>query len=123
MHRIGRTGRAEKEGSSVLFYTENELKLKESIEELMQYTIPTNAFPDEVEISKELTPEERPEELPTKNHGRNDKQVERGAATHEKKEKNSKVNQGGSYKRNLAKKYKKAQTRGDKTYHKRQKRG
>lgn len=123
MHRIGRTGRAEKEGSSVLFYLEEEIKSKEAIEKLMKYTIPVNPFPEEVEISKELTPEERPEELPSKNHGRNNKQVERGAATHEKKEKNSKVNQGGSYKRDMAKKYKKAQTRGDKTYHKRQKRG
>jgi ATP-dependent RNA helicase RhlE len=123
MHRIGRTGRAEKEGSSVLFYLEEEIKSKEAIEKLMKYTIPVNPFPEEVEISTELTPEERPEELPTKNHGRNHKQVERGAATHEKKEKNAKVNQGGSYKRDMAKKYKKAQTRGDKTYHKRQKRG
>ena len=61
MHRIGRTGRAEKEGKTILFFTENEKELKDSIEELMDYTIPMLDFPLEVEVSKELTPEEQPD--------------------------------------------------------------
>ena len=44
-----------------------------------------------------------------------------GPAFHEKSEKNSKENQGGSYKRIIKKKYKKPQTRGDKNYNKRKK--
>ncbi len=124
MHRIGRTGRAEKEGSSLLFYTEKEQELKKEIEALMQYTIPVIEFPKEVKISTDLIPEERPEDEMSKDHNRNLKQMPKGGgATYEKKAKNSKVNEGGSYKRKLAKKYKKAQTRGDKTYHKKQKRG
>ena len=123
MHRIGRTGRAEQEGKSILFYTEKEKEAKEAIEELMGVKIPLQAFPKEVKISKELLLEEQPPEM-VELHYRNSKKpdgLERGF--HEKKEKNKKTNQGGSYKRDIAKKYKKAQTRGDKTYHSRQKKG
>jgi len=62
MHRIGRTGRAEKEGKSILLYTEKELEAKQAIESLMNYEIPEIDFPEGVEISKELIPEERPKE-------------------------------------------------------------
>lgn len=123
MHRIGRTGRAEKEGNSILFYTEKEEELKDAIEGLMNYKIPELAFPTEVSISTELIPEEKPEDELLKDFNRNQKKGQSREVIHEKKEKNKKVNEGGSYKRKLAKKYKKAQTRGDKTYHKRQKRG
>tara|TARA_B110000285_G_scaffold175578_1_gene196967 strand:- start:10569 stop:11921 length:1353 start_codon:yes stop_codon:yes gene_type:complete len=122
MHRIGRTGRAEKQGKTILFFTENEKELKDSIEELMDYTIPMLDFPEEVEVSKELTPEEQPDDYDL-NENRNTKKVELAPGFHEKKAKNLKTNQGGSYKRDIAKKYKKSQTRGDKTYHKKQKRG
>ena len=44
-----------------------------------------------------------------------------GPAFHEKKEKNLKTNQGGSYKKKLAAKYKKPITRGDKNYNKKKK--
>jgi ATP-dependent RNA helicase RhlE len=123
MHRIGRTGRAEEKGIAILFHTEKEQPAKESIEELMDFTIPKLTFPTEVEISQQLTAEERPDDEYLKNENRNTKKVDLAPGFHEKKEKNKKTNQGGSYKRDIAKKYKKAQTRGDKTYHKRQKRG
>ncbi|MFT5859637.1 MAG: ATP-dependent RNA helicase RhlE [Flavobacteriaceae bacterium] len=123
MHRIGRTGRAEEEGNSILFSTEREMPSKKSIEKLMAFTIPYLELPAEVEISTELIPEEEPEDMMLKNPDRNMKFEERGPGTHEKKVKNQKTNQGGSYQRDIKKKYKKAQTRGDKTYHKRQKRG
>ena len=53
MHRIGRTGRAEQQGKSILFYTEKEEEWKVAIEELMSYEIPIVDFPLEDEISKE----------------------------------------------------------------------
>ena len=114
MHRIGRTGRAEQEGKSILFYTELETEAKEAIESLMSYQIPLIDFPEEVAISKELTPEERPKSAAGKNPGRNKKISVSGPNTHEKKDKNKKMNQGGSYRRELAQKYKKPKTRGDK---------
>lgn len=122
MHRIGRTGRAEKEGESILFYTEKEVELKDGIESLMDYKIPVIEFPAEVEISERLTAAEQPDDMIMKNPNRNEKD-NLPPGFHEKKAKNQKVNEGGSYKKKLKKKYKKPQTRGDKTYHKRQKRG
>ncbi len=116
MHRIGRTGRAEQLGKSILFYTEKEEESKEAIESLMAYKIPLIEFPDEVVISKELTPEERPETSDNKNPHRNEGKEIKGPGFHEKKEKNKKTNQGGSYKRELAAKYKKPKTKGDKTF-------
>lgn len=112
MHRIGRTGRAEEEGKSILFSAEYEMPSKEAIENLMDYQIPMNEFPEDVEISKELIAEECPKDY-EKRHKHKNILDEGGGAFHEKKEKNLKTNQGGSYLRK-AKKYKRPKTRGDK---------
>ncbi len=121
MHRIGRTGRAEKEGKTILLSTEKEQESKVTIQKLMDYEIPVLELPTEVEISTMLTEDERPKE--DENQSKNRTQVEHipGAAFHEKSEKNSQVNLGGSYRREIAKKYKKPKTRGDKNYNKRNK--
>src|SRR5690606_41503616 len=58
---IGRTGRAEQEKTAILFYTENEKDAKETIEKLMDLKIEELDFPEEVEISKQLTYEEQPQ--------------------------------------------------------------
>ena len=121
MHRIGRTGRAEEEGKAILFYLKKEEKAKLAIEMLMKYEIPMTDFPPEVEISHQLTPEESASSVKNKNYNRNAKKIITGASTHEKKAKNKKVNLGGKYRRELAKKYKKAKTRGDKRQNKRKK--
>lgn len=111
MHRIGRTGRAEEEGKTILFYTEKEQSSKEAIEELMLLKIPEMDFPSEVEISSQSIPDELAKIKVS--HNRNTKLEIKGDAFHEKLEKNKKVNQGGSYKFKM-KKYKKPKTRGDK---------
>ena len=121
MHRIGRTGRAEKKGNSLLLYTEKEEEFKNAIEKLMDYQIPLLEFPQEVKISEELAPEERPKNLEHNNPVSAAELEARGAAFHEKAEKNKKINQGGSYKREIAKKYKKPITRGDKNFAKKNK--
>ena len=113
MHRIGRTGRAEKEGNSILLFTEKEVEYKEQIEALMEYSIPVNELPEEIEVSTQKIPEE--ETVVREIHNPHKVvEMERGASFHEKKEKNKKTNQGGSYRREIAKKYKKPKTRGDK---------
>jgi ATP-dependent RNA helicase RhlE len=119
MHRIGRTGRAEEQGKSVLFYDEKEEEFKDAVEQLMDYKIPLIDFPTDVEISAELIPEERPVVIEKNRSTTKADSLKSGF--HEKKAKNKKSNQGGSYKRKLEKKYKKRQTRGDKTYNKRNK--
>ena len=123
MHRIGRTGRATKKGSALLFYTPKEVDYKIQIETLMQQSITLQSVPDSLEIATELTPEEQPKNLeiynPTKRN-KNDEDAP-GPAFHEKKLKNQKTNQGGSYQREIKKKYKKPKTKGDKTYNLRNK--
>lgn len=121
MHRIGRTGRAEEQGSAILFYTEKEMDDKKAIETLMKMEISEEAFPKGVEISTKLTPEEQPRTVePDNPHKVNDADTP-GASFHQKKEKNRKTNQGGSYKRIVKQKYKKPKTKGDINYNRRNK--
>ena len=121
MHRIGRTGRAEQLGHAILFSTPKEQDHKDAIEALMQTTIPVSKIPDDVKISDELLEEERDKIKERYNPLKATHTEERGDAFHEKKDKNKKTNQGGSYRREISKKYKKPKTRGDKNYNKRNK--
>jgi len=114
MHRIGRTGRAEKEGDAILLYTPKEIPAKEAIEILMDLQIPAGELPEDLEKATQLIPEERKKPGDHKNHNRNAGKDLAGPAFHEKSAKNSKTNLGGKYRRELAKKYKKRKTRGDK---------
>jgi ATP-dependent RNA helicase RhlE len=123
MHRIGRTGRAEKEGHSIVLSTAKEQDSIEAIETLMQMEIPIIEIPETVEISTELIEEERPQLKEHYNpNKRKTEDYTPGEAFHEKSEKNKKENLGGSYKFKIAAKYKKPKTRGDKNYNKRNKR-
>ena len=121
MHRIGRTGRAEKAGKTILLSTEKEQEAKLNIEELMNYKIPLLEIPEDVEISKLLTEDERSREDIEQSKNRTGLEYVPGPAFHGKSKKNKKVNLGGSYRREIAKKYKKPKTRGDKNYNKRNK--
>jgi ATP-dependent RNA helicase RhlE len=106
MHRIGRTGRAEEEGKAVMFYTDQEEEAKLAIESLMAYQIPDVDFPDEVALSDELLPEEKPT-LFEKNYLPELKKKTSGPSFHEKSEKNKKVNSKISHRQKAAEKYKK----------------
>ena len=100
IHRIGRTGRAEKKGKSIVLVSEKEEDLLEDIEELMKMTIPVSKIPEEVEISLELL-ESEIDRTNQKLHleKRRDREG-RGEAFHEKKAKNKKENLGGPGRRN-----------------------
>ena len=111
MHRIGRTGRAEKKGNSILLFTEKESKDKEKIEELMGITIEKKKFPEGVAISNELIPEERPKDKELNIYAKKDDT--KGASFHEKSEKNQMTNGGNPRLRRKNLKYKKPQKRGD----------
>ena len=107
IHRIGRTGRAEKSGNSILLYTEEEEKYKIAIEGLMDRKIKTIPFPDEVNISSKLNIEEQPN-IVEKNLHKKSKQPN-GPSFHEKKDKNKKqynLSGGQKIKLKKAKKYK-----------------
>lgn len=111
MHRIGRTGRAEEKGNSILFFTDKEEVSKNSIQSLMDYEIPQVDFPEDVIENEQLLPEERDIAKISKN--RSTETRKRDDGFHEKKDKNKQINEGGSYRVKLAKKYKKSQTKGD----------
>lgn len=112
IHRIGRTGRADKEGISITFITEKEQEYQEAIENLMNYKIPILPLPETLEISTELTDDEQPK-IRMKN-------VEivapnpEAPAFHEKIAKNKKVNKRVHHVDKMMQKYGKKKTRGDK---------
>ena len=115
MHRIGRTGRAEKMGHSILFYTEGEEDWKKEIEKMMEYDIPQLEFPNEVKVSKQLTLDEQPRIIEKNPHKK--KTHVAGPSFHDKKDKNKKdYNLGGGQKIKIkkAKKYKNPISRGQK---------
>ncbi|OIP84700.1 MAG: DEAD/DEAH box helicase [Porphyromonadaceae bacterium CG2_30_38_12] len=114
MHRIGRTGRADKKGVAIAFVTKNDKEMLTSIEALMQCKVGLMKMPDEVEISALLTDDELPK-IVMKNALPNlPKPVESGPAFHEKKDKNKKVNQKIRRPEAMRIKYGKPKTRGEK---------
>ncbi len=119
IHRIGRTGRADQEGKSILFYSEKEIAQKEAIESLMKYNIPLIEFPNEVDQSTQLTPEEKPKPVEEFESAHKIETFEAGASFHEKSAKNSKEKvERESRKKQLKKKFKKPLKRGDRIQNK-----
>jgi len=92
IHRIGRTGRADKKGIAISFITEKVKPLQDSIEALMNKAIARLELPAGLVISDELTEDEKPKVFMKEIQLKAPKKEERGAAFHEKSAKNSKVN-------------------------------
>lgn len=98
IHRIGRTGRADKDGKSITFVTKKEEPLLLEIEVLMDKELTFIDFPSGVKIDPKKIAAEQ-EEVKMKN-AHTVKLEEGGGAFHEKKDKNKKINLGGPSKRN-----------------------
>ncbi len=62
IHRIGRTGRADKRGAAISFVSEAEMPLLAAAEELMNHRLTALPFPQDVEVSDLLILEEMPEQ-------------------------------------------------------------
>jgi len=92
IHRIGRTGRADKPGIAISFINEAELEYQQEIEDLMKMQIPMLEIPESVEVSELFTSDELPKQK-MKNYLRAPKVSSQGAF-HEKSEKNKQVNSG-----------------------------
>ncbi len=114
MHRIGRTGRADRPGIAITFITPKEKKCQEAIEGLMNYHIPIRPLPEHLEISEELTEDEKPKVYMKEIQLKIPKKEEVGPAFHPKSAKNSKVNFIVRRRDRMMKKYGKPITRGQK---------
>ncbi len=114
IHRIGRTGRADKEGIAITFLTEREMPQMEAIETLMNYKVPEMELPAHLAISDVLTEDEIPKVFMKTIQLKLPKKEDVGPAFHEKSAKNSKVNFVVRKKDRMMKKYGKPITRGQK---------
>jgi len=114
IHRIGRTGRADKKGVALAFITKTDAESGKRIEELMAMKIPKMKMPEEVEISTELIEDELPKIVMKNSLVTLPKKEESGAAFHEKKGKNKKVNMKVRRAEAMRNKYGKPKTRGQK---------
>jgi ATP-dependent RNA helicase RhlE len=115
IHRIGRTGRADKNGNAIIFISKNEKPYQAKMEKLMKMKIPIEKLPESVEVSKELIAEELPV-LPQKEIVVKKPKAKEvvGPAFHQKSAKNSKVNVKIRHEEKMKKKYGKPKTRGQK---------
>ncbi|WP_138993239.1 DEAD/DEAH box helicase [Larkinella sp. C7] len=105
IHRIGRTGRADKNGIAIAFITEKEKEQQATIEQLMNYAIPMLPLPGDLVISDVLTEDEKPK-VNMKNPGVKIHLSDTfGGAFHEKIEKNKKVNVRRNHAEEMMKKY------------------
>lgn len=104
IHRIGRTGRADKQGISITFCSPLEVDKLEEIETLMSNTkIPVDEMPEDVVVSTVLTDAEMP--TYKMRNSFMETNAKPGSAFHEKSEKNSKVNHKVSHETKMRQKY------------------
>ncbi|KGO82638.1 DEAD/DEAH box helicase [Flavobacterium beibuense F44-8] len=98
IHRIGRTGRADKTGIAISFISPKEEELLIETELLMEKEIEMLPMPQDIEVAERLLEFEK-DKKKIKFLLKRPK-LEGGAAFHDKKDKNKKVNLGGPGKRN-----------------------
>ncbi|WP_130735005.1 DEAD/DEAH box helicase [Flavobacterium sp. J27] len=94
IHRIGRTGRADKEGVAISLVAPYEEEQLLAVEMLMDMEIDVIDFPEAVLIEEKKLEFEK-DKRRFKSIGKKINQENKGAAFHEKKDKNKKVNLGG----------------------------
>lgn len=94
IHRIGRTGRAEKEGNSVMMISNYEQELYDEIKKIAGSNITEEPLPSGIPVSKILMEDEKPANN-QKAIFKNPDIKNSGGAYHEKGEKRKKTNSGG----------------------------
>jgi len=92
IHRIGRTGRADRKGNSITFVREKDKEFIDSIQSLMNFEIPTSELPEGVELSEVLTEDEMPQVKMKTIQLKDTVKKAVGEAFHEKSAKNQKTN-------------------------------
>lgn len=92
IHRIGRTGRADRTGIAISFITESDQEKQTAIEQLMNQPIQILPLPENLVISDELTADEKPKVYMKSIEVKPPRRDDVGPAFHEKIAKNKKVN-------------------------------
>jgi ATP-dependent RNA helicase RhlE len=114
IHRIGRTGRQDKEGHAISFVSEKDKEFFGQIEAFMNKQVAISEFPDEVELSELILEFEKPQVAMKNTLVKTPSKDEAGPAFHEKKAKNKKVNVRYNHKKAMQEKYGKPKKRGTK---------
>ena len=105
IHRIGRTGRADKNGIAITFVSEKDESILLAIQEFMQQQILFKEVPNDVVLVKEILEFEKPKiSIPEKSI-KLPQRENKGASFHEKKAKNKKVNVRYNHKKAMQEKY------------------
>jgi ATP-dependent RNA helicase RhlE len=111
IHRIGRTGRADKNGIAITFVSEKDAHSLVTIEELMRQQLPFTTVPETVEFPDVLLEFEKPKPVSTGKIIKLARPDDVGPAFHEKKAKNKKVNVRYDHKKAMMDKYGKPKRR------------
>jgi ATP-dependent RNA helicase RhlE len=115
IHRVGRTGRADRKGEAISFFSPFELTSEKHITEgLGDLKLDYVDFPESVEISTELIYEEEPRISMPEPAVKIKKREDVGPAFHEKSAKNSKVNVRKDWKKIKQEKYGRPKKKGQK---------
>jgi len=105
IHRIGRTGRADKNGLAITFVSEKDAATMTAIETLMQRKLVYTAAPEDLAFTEELLEFEKPKIAIPGKLIKLPKRENVGASFHEKKAKNKKVNVRYNHKKAMQEKY------------------
>ena len=105
IHRIGRTGRADKNGIAITFVSKKDEAALLAIEELMQQQLVFTKVPEDIEFSNELLEFEKPKSVIPEKTIKLPQRENRGESFHEKKAKNKKVNVRYNHKKAMQEKY------------------
>ncbi len=114
IHRIGRTGRYDKNGEAISFVAPRDEVALGNIQNYLQTPLELQALPEEVEVSEVILEFEKPEVKMKNVLVKLPKRDDVGPAFHEKKDKNKKVNVRYNHKKAMQEKYGKPKKRGSK---------
>ena len=105
MHRIGRTGRADKNGIAITFVSEKDEAALISIQELMQRQLSFTELSEAIEYTDEILEFEKPKIIIPGKNIKLSQREKKGDSFHDKKVKNKKVNVRYNHKKAMQDKY------------------
>ena len=105
MHRIGRTGRADKNGIAITFVSEKDEAALIAIQELMQRQLSFTELSEAIEFTDEILEFEKPKIIIPGKNIKLSQREKKGDSFHDKKVKNKKVNVRYNHKKAMQDKY------------------